>query len=80
MLLERLEGLTKTYRARSGVNVCLISLIALAEEPAAEVPAPLAAQKKMLDEHAIAAEVLLGALVEAQQVRARPLPRLVSEG
>jgi hypothetical protein len=39
--------------------VCLISLIALAEEPAAEVPAPLAAQKKMLDEQAIAAEVAL---------------------
>ena len=53
MLLDRVEGSTKTYRARSGVNVCLISLIVLAEEPAAEVPAPLAAQKKMLDEQAI---------------------------
>ena len=54
MLLEKLEGLTKTYRAQSGVDVCLISLIALAEEPAA-----VAAQKKMLDEQAIATEVAM---------------------
>ena len=54
MLLEKLEGMTKTYIAQSGVNVCLISLIALAEEPAA-----VAAQKKMLDEQAIATEVAM---------------------